>query len=394
MIKVCNAVGRLICSVLFLFLLVWYKAYSTGEKPGIKITQNEEVIEFAQNIEASLENGNPSYFNGHFDMDSFINKIIMNEEGKLYDANNFNEGFVSGLRESFDFGSTIIGQVSHGGSYSFIKYYEKDSIPHIVFRLFNINGINYHDFELYQKDNDIMIVDMYIYLSGENMSTTFHRMYLGFLYSIGKSTIGRRMDDNYLESVIQYTVVKNTYNKGKFKKAYRKFRRIPDKFKKEKICQIMNIQISFHLSDKKYMKAIDEYMSLYPDDPSFYLVSVDGYILHERYDEAIQSIDSLDRQLGSDPFLDYLRGNLYYEMDDYEKAGRAYKNLIKFMPDFELGYLSLLGVLMEEYEYDDAITVMDMMTYNFNMYKEDFKMFLGNYPQFLESEEFTSWMNN
>ncbi len=372
-------------------LVVCIHIYSSTESGGIKL-DNQSLAQFADYIEQSISNGDPSFFNNSFDAESFIEKILV-KSSYSPTVRNFNEGFSEGMTKNLDFGTLIVNEIANGGSYEFLKVFYRDNKPRLLFRLFTANGINYHELEVDVIDNEIKITDAYIYLTGESLSESMRRMYLSFLYVSNTDNQYLPCNQEKYKSVIQLEEIREFMAEGKFKKAKKKWDKIPAHIQQEKAFQLINIQITSMIDNNAYLEAIGTYEKLFPDDASLYLISIDGFVLRNEYTKAIESINKLDNLIGNDPLLNLLRGNMYFEIGDTETANAVLTELVNSMPDFELGYYSLLGLYMSGKKYADATHLMDKMVLDLNYYKEDFNTILSEYPNFLNSDEYLTWYN-
>ena len=70
------------------------------------------------------------------------------------------------------------------------------------------------------------------------------------------------------------------------------------------------------LSEKLFRKSVDHFISLFPDEPTPYLLMMKEYADTKNYPDYSSAIDKLDTLLHIDPFLNYLRGNVVMKLGD------------------------------------------------------------------------------
>jgi len=344
-----------------------------------------ELITFAQHLESSISSGSPYYFNLCFNTDAIIEKIINKDS---YSANKaFSEGFIEGIKQEFDLGTVIIEETSSGGSFSFIRAYQDNEKSKILFRLISNYGINYHEYEVQSCEGRLMIVEGYIFISAQTISELFEDVYTMYLLSMNQSPeIG-------IESGIENSI-RILASKGKYSKAFKKWQKQSESIRYSKSFQLMGIQIAQELNKKIYFETYIEYLHYFPEESGKYMLPLNGLIEHGYYQAALTSIDKLDEFIQHDPALDLLRANLYYETGNLVKAEESLYRLIESVPDFEKGYLSLLGLYLEKKEFRKATELLDRMALTFNTYKENLSPFLINYNDFLNSQEYKNWLEN
>jgi tetratricopeptide (TPR) repeat protein len=376
----------------YLFLLVSLLLLSVNTR-GISLHENKQpeikqLEKFALNIQESIENGNPSYLNLSFDIDAFLQKIIT--ENSFPDDTAFNKGFQEGLHNNFDIGAMIVDEIKQNGKYSFLHLYQKEGTYFLLFRLFTNNGINYHEFEVKQDNDKFKIIDAYLFLSGEKMSETIARVYNSFRLLNSASAPNSY---KYLQALSELGEIKALASKGKYSKAYKKWQKLPSNFTEDKLFLMTGIQIASYLDDKTYLKTYNEFVLNYPNNTGKYLIPLNGFLVHKNYSMAMTCIDSLDKSLDNDPMLNYVRGNLLYEMGNYTEAAKKMSVLIESIPDFETAYYSLLSLYVKDKNYLEATHLLDKIVFTFNYYKDDFSPILKEYPEFINSKEYQAWLN-
>jgi tetratricopeptide (TPR) repeat protein len=378
--------GKLSITIVSLILLVENtRGLSSIEKDHAELKQIEK---FAANLQESLENGNPSYFNMSFDTNAFLQKITAENSNSM--DTGFIKGFQQGLFDNFDFGSMLVDRIKQNGSYKFLHAYKRNDSYYILYRLYNNEGINYHEFEVKLENEKFRITDAYLFMSGEKISETMARIYNSF-----RIVNTNLMDDSlhYLQAMTDLGVINTLASKGKYSKAFKKWQQIPSAFQKDKLFLITGIHIAAHLDEKTFQKIYNMYMLKFPDNSGKYLIPLNGFLLHKNYQMALACIDSLDKKINNDPMLDYLRASLFYEMGNHAEAVKKMTILINSIPEFETGYYSLLGLYVRDKNYLEATQVLDKIVLAFNYYKNDFASLLKEYPDFINSKEYQSWLN-
>ena len=161
--------------ILFSFLVsgCHHQKQDHSTKDSTLVLNEQLALDFAHQIENSVLNENPDFFNKAFDKDYI--KAIIGEKNSIV-ASAFDTQFG---REAFDnnfrYGDFAVNSIQQGGDVRFIKYYEKNGQHHIIFRIYNDFGLKIDDFVLgVDKHNQVKIQDGFIY----NMSTTLTDMVL------------------------------------------------------------------------------------------------------------------------------------------------------------------------------------------------------------------------
>lgn len=118
----------------------------------------------------------------------------------------------------------------------------------------------------------------------------------------------------------------------------------------------------------KWITSLKEGIQKYPDHPFFFGHLIDYYSNNNKYDEAMQFADDM---LANDPnntFYLYVKGYLYHNMKDYDKAIEFYKKTIEVDPAYAEAY-SNLGLIycLQAQDFSEKATT----DVNDPKYKED-----------------------
>ncbi|WP_299837142.1 hypothetical protein [uncultured Tenacibaculum sp.] len=367
-----------------IFTLIYFQVFSQ-ENYDVKLAKLDEI---GYAIDSTLFNGDNKYFDKIYDIKLLTDRFFIKTNDK--ELLKFNLGFYKGFSSSFTFGKEMLKQISTGSEYTFLRSYKEGENYFLLFRLYGDSGLNYHKHLVEFINGEPKISDTYIYLSGEYFSETIKFIYDG---SVRNRNLLRRIlnrsENADLKKIELFKVYKD---QNDFKKVIELYESLSEKSKKRKIFMIYSLLASKNLEDSIYMKYIKSYEKEYPNDPSLYLISMDGFIIKEQYDKAIATLDKLDKSIGGDEFLDYFRGNCYYLKKDFVKAAEYFEKLMINYPNFFDGIDSLLTVYVESKENEKAIHILDVFTEKFELEKESLKELVKiNFPEFTKTKEYKNW---
>ncbi|CAL2103190.1 conserved protein of unknown function [Tenacibaculum sp. 190130A14a] len=344
-------------------------------------------------IDETLTNLDKSYVNQLYDIQALSELFLVESKNKRIQK--FNKEFYTGFRENFDFGNILLREIEAGASYDYLGYEKSDDGGYkLLFRLYG-EGLNYHKHILKYINGEFKIVDTYIALSGENISDSFGSIYKGVLFKSGLfPKLGKQNGKGTLTDLFIIQKIKKLQAEGKFEEAYELFGTLSDEGKNKKIYKIVNLMIAAELNDEdKYLDAIKSYEDQFPNDVSLYLVSIDGYILKKKYDKALETINNLDKAVGGDSFLNFMKGNIYYLKKNYELSEKLFLETTEEYPSFFEAFDSLLSVYIETDKTQEALGILDVMIKEFELTKELLGSLVEeNFPNFSKKEEVIEWL--
>lgn len=319
-----------------------------------------EAIAFAEKIEKGINNGNGAVLDSTIDFDMIADEVVK------ISGNSNKSSLKKGLKQGWEknkLGVQIVNNLGESGTYEFVREYEKEGHPHIIFRMYSDNGLNYHDFDLIKYNNEVHIKDVFIYLTGENISITM------------ANTLNTAMRD-HSETILNLRTLFQQKEYATAKKAYES---LPPTVQKDKLVQLVYLEIASQLDNETYTKALAGFEKLYGNEPSVQLALLDVYFMNGDYDRAIKAVNEIDATT-QDPFLDYYRGLLYNQKGDAAQSTAMLERLYKNKPTFEDGIVELISNYINDKEYKRADTLINTYKHNTSFNQEKLSNLRDLYP--------------
>lgn len=91
----------------------------------------------------------------------------------------------------------------------------------------------------------------------------------------------------------------------------------------------------------KWVTSLKEGIQKYPDHPFFFGHLIDYYSNNNKYDEAMQFADDMLAKDPKNTFYLYVKGYLYHNMKDYDKAIEFYGKTVEVDPNYAEAYSNL-----------------------------------------------------
>lgn len=345
------------------------------------------VVKFGEQLEDSFYKKSSDFFSDHFDRDGFITKIVLSEEDTNgnKEMKKFNASFKVGFFSKFDaFPLKIIESIEKETSYDIVNYYYSDGEQkyHLLFRMFSEDeGLNYHDYQLNYTNGKFLIEDLYIYTTGEYLSETLRQLYL---ISIPQKYMDDMdMSKESISTIFFILSYKKLIEKQEYKKAFDLLNDLKGDIRNQKIYYTLKIQVASEVNDVYYMEAIDELLKKFPEDPSTQLMAVDYYVMLKDYNATMSALNALQAATGDD-FVEYVKGNIAWEFEDYEGAEKAYGYIMNEYPSYEMAKMSLLYLYDFLEKHEDNILLLNKMMASEAYTKQDLIDFIDDKTNELE----------
>lgn len=343
-------------------------------------------------IDSTLFNQKVEYINELFDINGIIDKILIKSDDKY--VKDFNYGFRNGLMRKFNFGQKMLQAIGKDGNFDFLRSkINSKGEYHLLFRMSGEIGLNYVEFKMDEIEGKPMIVDVYYYMSGEYITKTLSDIYKAGL-SAKPSVLEKLFKTSIIDDFRKLKRARDLATEGKLNEAFNVYQAISSEGKKQKSILLFGMQIASEINDEDYKKIIQQYEEMFPNDPSLYLISIDGAYMNENYDRVLNLIRKLESAVGGDPYLNSLRTNVYYAKGDLKNALKHGHLMIDYYPLSAESYTSLMTIYIELKDYNEAVRVLDRFVKAFGVTREDIKQgMIEDYPEFVKTEEYKFWLN-
>jgi tetratricopeptide (TPR) repeat protein len=256
------------------------------------------------------------------------------------------------------------------------------------------SGLNYHDFLLAGESGGVVrIVDFYNYLSGEWFSLTLRRSFLPLIADSNRKLLDRLSSDEsaYVRNVPRILEMQRLYSTGKHDEALEIFDSFPEELKRDKNLLLMRFNIAAQAGDEAYRAAMVDLKRRLPDDPALDFTLIDHYFYAGQYGKALDIIDSIDRKVEGDPYLDFFRANIHFTDGNWDGAKRYARKAIEREPDLEDPYWTLVTISLNERDYAETARLLSAMEDNLGFVIGDL-LDVTEYSGFRQSESYRRWL--
>lgn len=355
-------------------MFLFVTACAEPEKPVTKA----EAAKVAASLTDAMARRDASRFNELLDTDAFEKRLVSHAHNQL--SRPLVKGAMKNM-QSGEYGLQMVNSLGDEGTYELVKQYEKDGHQHLIFRMYN-EQLNYHDFELVKKGNQVKIADIFVYLTGENLSSTLAESLLYVSDGEAASRTGKK-------DAVKVQLIKKHLNANNFEKARQVFETLPAVVREQKLFKMIYIRIASGLGDDEYLAALNKFQQAHPDAPNMYLLMIDAYFLRKDFPAALRCVNSLDSLINKDLFLDYYRALIYKESQDDANKLVCLERLHQNLPGFGDGTLELINAYVEDEQWDKAVPLTRQYRKSKNADTATLEALYLLYPDFQKKMEAT-----
>jgi tetratricopeptide (TPR) repeat protein len=320
------------------------------------------------------------------DLDHITEKALEEFPGGFIDKVQFKTGIKNGMLKQLPMLAEELG----AQEYTLLRTYVKDGKHHALFRLhITDGGINYHDYELDEKDGKVVINDLYIYTSGQTISESMANV-VAKTIGDGTSSTGITEQATLLNQASDYI------GQGEYQQAIQTCERMNSDWKKTKAWNVTYLMAASSLDSTTCESAVEHFQKKFPNDPALPLLMINPYFSREQYDKALDCINKLDNDV-KDPALNLLRANAYLSMGKWDDAKRYYM-LTMEKTDGDMKTLAGRSLVAQSAIHatnpEDILPTCRELVDKKYASKEDIRGWLGTYPLITSNAAVASWLKS
>jgi hypothetical protein len=280
----------------------------------------EEAEKLSTRLEESINKGDPEILNHLIYFPRFISRTGS--------RSHFRDNVDTLTKIATDFGLFNIGasavQITKNGSFSLVHGFVQNEEMHLLFRAFGDGGINYMDITLLKVKDSIKAIDIFSYDLGESYAKLFSYQIDDIEIPDAHSSMGSREKyGRIFENAIShknYSLAKSTFEK------------FDETTQNDKHFSVEYMIACQQISEKSFRKSADHFTSIYPDEPTTYLLMMREYADTKEYTDYSHAIDKMDTLVHFDPFLNYFRGNVVMKLGDSQAGLHFYQEAFDYDP--------------------------------------------------------------
>ena len=382
------------------FILVFLVSIS-GFSQEIKVKAETFSLQFEQ----AYAEGNPDVLFSAFDVETLVQKVAEGlykrlekapEEDADFDAK-FN-AMMEGVRGAW--GSNKLAQAilenmtASEFKLKFLKVEMPEAGAEGLFRLFNEGVFNYLVlyYHLDPKGN-LRVNDAKFFDARIRFSTNLESALFTFLKN-DESLVSRILGKNktLIKDFEAMSAIREKILDGNYAEANTLYEGFSKEGKKLESAMILALGFKLEISEQAFIETVDFYQKIYPNHPALNLQMIDAGVILKNYKLSLQALDKLDESIGIDPYLDLVRGNIYYTAGDLDKAEAYYQKSSKLPEAEEDALWSLITLTLERKTYEETVRQLKVMETKFDLdFDLDQLREIAAYVDFGKSDAYSKW---
>jgi hypothetical protein len=351
---------------------------------------------YANEVVQAVASGNKAVLNSLLDWEA----IFATATAKLDAPPNVVKGWIQEMRQALNtnvgFADSLIQNTKAGGQFDYLRTRISHGRQVVMFRLLGpeSRGVNYIEFIVKQgPDHKIRATDLYPYAAGEFITESVHRALLPAAASQSRSFLEKLVgkEQDFVLDLPKIQPISQAILQGRKKDALRMLDELRPGTKKAKMVLLMRTQAAQEADQNVYLATLEEFRSLFPNDPCLDLQLIDYYSLTKKPEEVLKCIDRLDKAVGGDPYLNYMRASQAVDRGDRAEARRLCKLIVEQEPTFKPAYFLHIGLSLKDDLDDETLAWLKKLHKTLGISFKDLTT-VHDYARFVKSPQYKEWL--
>ena len=283
--------------------------------------------------------------------------------------------------------------LEQGSAYRLVSVKKRRNQTYVLFRLDTNEGFNYHLFKLGRIRGRVRADEFHVGATGEEIATTISKNMAAGLKSdnfVGRMTGAQKqfLDDLDLQQTMFDAVAK-----GQHEKALRIYRRMPKRLQKNKLPMLNRIMATSAEDEKAYLKAVDDFLEVFPEDSAAGMILLDAGALRGDVDLILKSHRSLTKWTGGDPYLDLLVGSNLASLGEVTKAVELTRNTDPEDVGTADAHDYKLAIALLAKDHPETLKQLRVFRDRYDFEFGDLRQAEG-FEDFAKSPEFSDWQSD
>ncbi len=254
-------------------------------------------------------------------------------------------------------------------------------------------GFNHHEIILNKDRNGkSKIVDIFVYLTGEDVSDSLRALDLSTIASQSESvrqSLGTT-EAAMVENMQTLQNIQSLAAEGKGDEALKLYDGLPTDLKTNRRLLMTKLGVAQRVSDDAYFQVLEEFQKHHPTEPAFLFRMLDMLAVQQRSEDVVQTADLLQKLTGDD-YLNLMKVNSLLALERIDDARTAVAAAKKVSDSRIDVYWVEMSVLLKAKDHAAVAKQLDEIATKFGMKFNDLSA-IPDYADFIASDEGKTWL--
>jgi tetratricopeptide (TPR) repeat protein len=241
----------------------------------------------------------------------------------------------------------------------------------------------------------VRAVDFYVVAMGQLQSETLRPGILAFLHS-GLSEERDQLnflDKEFIAHAADLVAITDAARANQPRRVLDIYERLPESLKRTK--SLLNVRLisAAKISQQDYLRAFNDFRKYHSDAAECDLIALNVFYVQRSYEQALASVDRLDKSLGGDPYLKVTRAVILLDQGKADTARQMAERAIAEDPTLIQAYEFLISHSIQTRNFAKTAEILSTLESRFNWKVPDFTADPAC-AEFVKSEAYKAWIKS
>ncbi len=349
----------------------------------------EEALAWARRVEGSLGARAGGFLDASIDRDAIAARafsgLAVKDETKAR--------FLDDMKSGKGYGTALVASLGKKGSWKFLRIVKRGASLAAVFRLLpEAGGFSYDELLLGKNANgETCVVDAFAYATGLRLSTQAREAALSVALAEDKALADRLegVEAELARHMTDLATMTRQNGEKKWSEALDTYKRLPEVLRKSHMVRLRALLPAREVGKAEYKALLDEVEKDSGDDPALALVLHDHALLEKDWTRALAHLDTVDKAIGGDTYLEAERGEVHLGQGDLASAKAKAKKALDAEPDLKKGHWVLVAVANRSKDWPGLRSELEALE-KLGVKLNDLSN-VAAYADFVKTDEYRAW---
>ena len=351
----------------------------------IDSVETSNLERFSNMIIDSVNNGYSQIVIDHLSMEIFFAELWSQLDSTTIahipstDIENIKMYFEKDLKKSiFPFPDDVVDNIDLIGN-----YWSESDRPHLIYRYVSGGSFGYFDLELLRNGDTFSVADIFVFSTSSYLSTV--------MKSILESTVQYGSSDPRVNVQIGFT---NAVKNESYAEATNLYNQLTEKEQDYGFNCIQHVKaLALQNRNKEALDAAKFFIKKDSSNIAPYMLLLSIYDSLKEYSRCLEAVDSIDKLIGGDIFLNYQRAVLNRKMNNAVRFVAFAKQVMQDMPTYQKMHHQLIDQALELKDVGAMMDILEAYSSNFYVTPEVMGNIKANASFMKDNPRYIEWIN-
>jgi hypothetical protein len=352
---------------------------------------DEEANAWAKKVEEGMKARDPSFLDGCTDLEGVARRAF---EGLSVEEKTATS-FIAAIKGQPGWGTQIMtAALGKKGGWKFLRIVDRGTDKAAIFRATpETGGFTYDEFTLGKDANGrLLATDLYAYAGFMRISSVMRQAAITLALREDKELLGhlKGPEAEWARHAREVDAIANLSKSQKFPEVLEACKKLPESLQTQRTVLMFRMKAAKAIGTEEYKAVLDVLDKTYGQDPAMALALIDQAALDKNWKKALACLDTLDKAVGGDAYIDYKRCSIRFNANELDEAKAAGLRAIEKEPELVPAQAALVSVAVRAKDWKATRKGLETLE-KLGVKLADLEK-LPEFSEFVKTDEYAAWV--